>query len=348
MTLEAGPEADAAFVLDVLHTASTQPLSVRAPLLQGVLRRLSAVGVAGVPGEGRTSRYRYEALAELYAGDAVSQAAVATACRPLTGNPVLPPLYALLFHEAIFRSGASTLSRLNAFIRGAHDLFWMDIEAQTAVYGAVYRCLVDRGLASVRAHVPPPGSPLDAAVQPDELQRPTESVFDDLVSLACRYFFYYSTPDKLPDFIDEMTPLNDDDLALSMPAPNLVVREVRLQLEALQMPEVLERYLVGLRAVAPWFPSVDVYERERLIRTVYGLMTAGGPRYACRTTRRVAKTTLEILCPEGAWTRKYINVAFRLLHQHYLSWLKSLFLYFCLKAQCILALLVSFVRPTRR
>ena len=66
-------------------------------------------------------------------------------------------------------------------------------------------------------------------------------------------------------------------------------------------------------------------------------------RYAHRTTRRIAKTTLEVLCPEGAWSRKVINVAFRVLHQHQLSWMKSLVLYTYLKIMALYVALVAFL-----
>eukprot|EP00667_Euglena_gracilis_P014678 EG_transcript_15234 len=339
---------DADHVLQVLQTAARQVPARRAPLLQDVLRRLSGPAqdsdVSAGGQDHQEPPHRYLRLAELYVADGAAQDATLQACHPLAGNPLLPPIFALLFHAWLFTPPNCTIPRLHLFLRGLHDLFWQDAEAFGTAYLPVHLHVWHTGLPCVLQLVEAE-APVEEPASPTFRQTPFQAVFDDLLSITCKFFLYYHDGDALTDFMSTLRPLTASRLSLSL--GDLLVREARLLLEALPHGAAQERYLVHLRACAPWFPAVDVYERERLVGTLYSLMTAGGPRYSPRPTRRVAKTTLETLCPQGRWTRKYVNVAFRVLHQHYLSLLKSFVLYCWLKVVAWAAALWTFLRSLR-
>lgn len=104
---------------------------------------------------------------------------------------------------------------------------------------------------------------------------------------------------------------------------DFVLTEVTDTLSKMKSQHSLQKYLEVLLCLAesPHLATVRTITKLRLQAELYGLTSAGGPRYLSRDVNQAAFRALDHLFPYGRRSRRLVNIAFRFLHPTEGLWL---------------------------
>jgi hypothetical protein len=265
----------------------------------------------------RATRW-YEVLASHLASHPDDVGDVLSVCKRLWGQPLVAPLFALLLHRWLLADRADRIDgmdgmdgmdapevrpkQLNVMVSGCRQLFLGDVDAGSAAFEPLFRCVLDAVMAK-------------------------HAIADDhhthqLLGLCASFLPYYAADDgSFSEAFDRLEALDAptaeadaeaDALHRQFSAVDFAVdRAVDALSKDVRSDDATARYLRRLASLKDRVKRLRLSTRIRLQGAVYSLTQPGGPRYASKAVNRLAFRALDELFPHGKRTRRVINFGFR-------------------------------------
>lgn len=255
------------------------------------------------------TRY-YEVLAPHYAKNHTDARILLIRFQKLWGQPYVAPICTLLLHRALMEhkakvTGEGDCSRvLNVMIEGAEQLFWGDVHASAERFKALFSYLADGVVFNADQHML------------DDLPLSCRRL---LLRVAAGFLPYYSAAPSVPRAAAEF-PSPAHTLVQGGHTPgegtDFMLQSVTAVLPGMRAESSLLRYLRNLQALQryPFTAASGRMTRLRLQAELHSLTLSGGPRYLPRSVNQAAFQTLNRLFPMGQRSRKWVSLAFKVLH----------------------------------
>lgn len=241
----------------------------------------------------------YEVIAERYAQVPDNGKAVLPLFLQLWSQSFASQIFALLFHQWLFEGPAEQdsgfLRYSTAFVEGATNIFWIDVQSDTRRFFSLYHYTLE-----------------EVALKSQCLRKLPYKAQKELALMVSRFFFFYEPGESLGDLLHNC----DAFTSCSMGAPaDVFVTELTDQLQKIKVEPVLIHYLLSAKSLKGL--ELRASTSTRLKSALYSFTAPGGPMYPTREVRRVAWNTLDCLFPVGRNSRHLISFFFRLLHPYY-------------------------------
>jgi len=263
--------------------------------------------------------YYYELLATYYYSTEkkelgyVMNNIISPLCSKLWSLEHFPSIFALIFHRWLVETDAGTegsgwIMRFNIFLKGAYQLFWFDIHHDTHRLWPIYVRLRDKMFATSSpffAVSPNRGFDKPSSPSSDAKRR----IRDDFACVLCRFYYYYSTrPERVGNFCINQLQLEN--------GLDTYVLELVKQLRGIKNEKVLARYLKCTSTLP--LESLKLSSRNKLYATLNELLLPGAPLYPTEKVSIQAELTMNLLYPQGKWSRSLINMFFKVLRPFYI------------------------------
>eukprot|EP00250_Pteridium_aquilinum_P003763 c1405_g1_i1 orf=142-1218(-) len=286
------PPQRAEFLLQLFTDVALEVDARAQELLYGVVTNANADGT-------KPRICFYEVIAERYVQVPDDGKAVLPFFLQLWSLSFASQIFALLFYQWLFEGPAEQdsgfLRYSTAFVEGATNVFWIDVQSDTRRFFSLYHYTFE-----------------EVALKPECLRKLPIQAQRELVLLISRFFFFYEPGGRLGDLLHKCPSF----ISCSMgAAEDVFVTELTDQLQKIKVEPVLIHYLQSAKTLKGL--ELRATTSTRLKSALYSFTAPGGPMYPTRDVRRAAWNTLDCLFPVGRNSRHLISLFFRLLHPYY-------------------------------
>ncbi|KAK3206217.1 hypothetical protein Dsin_020263 [Dipteronia sinensis] len=242
----------------------------------------------------------YDVLADYYVRAPDSGKRILDLIVQLWSQSFASHIFSLLFHKWLFEvqldNNEVLLRYSSALVRGAPNVFWIDIQSNTRRFQSLFQYLLE-----------------EIALETKRLKYIPVQAQRDLCLLLSRFIFFYNSVDKLDSFLEQF-PVFPNAFLVGGPADFFVI-ELSDQLQKLKVEPVLLHYLSQIKVLQGI--ELRMTTSTRLKSCLYSFTSPGGPMYPTRAVRHAAWEALDFLFPVGQYPRHLISLFFRLLYPWY-------------------------------
>eukprot|EP01122_Echinamoeba_exundans_P010760 TRINITY_DN4094_c0_g1_i1.p1 TRINITY_DN4094_c0_g1~~TRINITY_DN4094_c0_g1_i1.p1 ORF type:complete len:491 (-),score=66.56 TRINITY_DN4094_c0_g1_i1:61-1533(-) len=251
----------------------------------------------------------YLMLAEFYASESSKASEIQQLGVALWNNAHFHLVHSLLLYRWLFESGlhgdeTGSAKWLAMFIKGAHNLFWLDVENSTRRFSHIWRFVCNSVF-------------LAEGSWSGILCRKMEQIWN----LIAKFYPYYGDSSQLLEFLSISQTLFDKyGMELERPAQHYKINAINMFVnEAVRAMAVMKNEVALIKYISDlsMFHGANAVPgrktKTRLYALLLDLATPGYPLYPTRNVKSAAQQAMDLLFPVGRFWRSIIHFGFRFL-----------------------------------